>query len=144
MDGVIRGSDANLLLIMGDQGVDKTHFLNYFANLLNSGEFGRALAVKIRSKSNKDMLDLYPQITEALKRILMERNELELVDTILKILIESGTPRLVQDLIKILKEIEIQLGSRGYRGIFILVDEFENSLQRDIVLCALLNIIFLI
>jgi hypothetical protein len=129
---------------MGDQGVDKTHFLNYFANLLNSGEFDRALAVKIRSKSNKDMLDLYPQITEALKRILMERNELELVDTILKILIESGTPRLVQDLIKILKEIEIQLGSRGYRGIFILVDEFENSLQRDIVLCALLNIIFLI
>jgi energy-coupling factor transporter ATP-binding protein EcfA2 len=128
INGVIRGSDANMLLIMGDQGVGKTHFLNYFANLLNREEFGKALAVTVRSEANKDMVDLYRQVIDTMQRILVEKSELGLADTIKKILDDSRTPRLVQDLVKILKEIEIQVGSKGYRSIFILVDEFENSL----------------
>lgn len=128
INGVVRGSDSNLLLIIGEQGVGKSHFLNYFHNQIITSEFGKALAIKIRCKSNRDMVDLYPQITDDLKRLLKEKNETELIDVISKILTESGTPRLVQDLMKILKEIVLKLNSKGYQNLFILIDEFENSL----------------
>jgi Cdc6-like AAA superfamily ATPase len=128
INGVMRGSDANVLLIVGDEGVGKSHFLNLFANQLNSGQFGKSLAVRIQSKIYKDVIDLYPQITEALKRILIERNELKLSKVISKVLTESGTPRLVEDFIKIFKQISRELDHKGYQSIFIFIDEFENSL----------------
>ncbi len=40
----------------------------------------------MQCKSNQDMLDFYPKITESLKRILLEKNESELVNEILRIL----------------------------------------------------------
>ena len=63
-----------------------------------------------------------------MKRALAEKKESESVEIISKILADRGTPRLVQDLMRVLKEIQIKLASNGYQNIFILVDEFENSL----------------
>jgi len=64
----------------------KIHFLNYFANQINNLSYGKGLALKMQCKSNQDMLDFYPKITESLKRILLEKNESELVNEILRIL----------------------------------------------------------
>jgi len=106
--------------------------LNYFANQIDVLNFGKALAVKIRCKTNQDMLDLYPQITEALKKALVEKREFELMDEISKIPADRGTPRLVQDLMGVLKEIQTQLSSKGYQNSFIFVDELENSISYSI------------
>ncbi len=128
LSSVVHGSDDNLMLIIGSQGAGKSHFLHYYANQINTGKFGKALAIKIQCKNNRDIVDLYPQITEGLKYVLQEKNETQLIEIISNILAEAGTPRLVQDLMKILKEIELKLVAEGYNGIFILIDEFENSL----------------
>ena len=127
--GVTAGSDANFMLIVGNQGVGKSHFLNYHANKINNGNFGKSIALKIRCKSNRDIVDLYPQIIDDLNKVLKIKGEEELLIMVSHIIKDSGTPRLVQDLMKILREIEIQISTRGYKNIFILIDEFENSLQ---------------
>ena len=97
IDNICHGSDSNFMLITGDQGVGKSHFLNYFSNQINTRSFGNSLALKIQCKSNRDVVDLYPQITEDLKRVLTQRKEFELIDSISRVLADSGTPRLVQN-----------------------------------------------
>jgi sugar-specific transcriptional regulator TrmB/Cdc6-like AAA superfamily ATPase len=122
------GVDTNLMLIMGKQGVGKSHFLNYFANEINKNKFGKAIAVRIRCKSNKDLIDLYLQITEGIKEILEEKQEVALLDQVSRFLDEAGSPRLVQDLMRILKELELIFSTKGYGNLFIMIDEFENTL----------------
>jgi hypothetical protein len=156
--GVIMGSDSNLMWIIGKQGVGKSHFSNYFANKINSGEYGKALAVRIECKTNKDIIDLYPQLFEGLKRDLNHKEEKELdeqvtkireeagsprfvqdlmntpvplddvSEQVTKILEEAGSPRFVQDLMRTLSQIESLILKKGYNGIFIFIDEFENTL----------------
>lgn len=50
------------------------------------------------------------------------------MDHVSRFLDEAGSPRLVQDLMKILKELELILSTKGYRNLFIMIDEFENTL----------------
>lgn len=120
--------EKNFMIISGYQGVGKSHFINYFNDQINLGHFGKSLAIKINCKSNRDVIDLYPQIIENIKEILIDKKENNLATTISKILEEEGSPRFIQDLRKILKEIYLNLLNNGYKHFFIFIDDFENSL----------------
>ncbi|HKG88650.1 MAG TPA: AAA family ATPase, partial [Nitrososphaeraceae archaeon] len=154
IENVMRRTDDNFLLVTGESGIGKSHFLTYFAQKVNDlkSSFGKAVAVKVRCKPNRDILYLYPQLIEGLKKVLSDREEAEInqypditedlknkfhqqyeqesLNMISKISNNEGTPIRIQDLMKILKSIEQLLKSNGFDAFFIIIDEFENSLPR--------------
>lgn len=121
------GSEANLLLITGVQGVGKSHFQHYYYNKINEDKNNKSIAIKIQCKHNRDIVDLYPQITEGLKKILFEKGEAELMEKISVVISNYGTPRLIQDLMKLLRELNLHLLENGYKSLYLFIDELENS-----------------
>jgi AAA+ ATPase superfamily predicted ATPase len=147
IQNVISRADNNLLLVTGESGIGKSHFLTYFVQKINDikSTLGKAVAVKLRCRPNRDILYLYPQLIEGLKKALSDREESEInqypeiteklrnifhqefeqesLDIISKISKNEGAPVRIQDLMKILGSIEQLLKSNGFLFESIRVDK---------------------
>jgi nucleoside-triphosphatase THEP1 len=153
IQNVMSGTGDNFLLVTGESGIGKSHFLTYFVQKINDikSTLGKAVAVKVRCKPTRyfislssvnrwpqkalsdreeSEIDQYPGITENLKNIFHQEFEQESLNIISKISKNEGTPVRIQDLMKILGSIEQLLKSNGFDASFIIIDEFEKSLPR--------------
>jgi hypothetical protein len=125
---VLGGSDANLLFMVAKEGGGKSHFLNFYRGRINEKKYGKVFAIKIQCRPNRDLLDLYPQITTEIAKVAKEKREDRLSAAITEALTEAGTPRVISDLMRILRSIVLRISNSGHGPLFILIDEFENAL----------------
>ena len=128
IENVLKGSDANVLFLVAKEGGGKSHFLNFHRGNINENQYGKAFAIKIQCRPNRDLLDLYPQISTELTKVAKEKTDERLSSAITEALNEGGTPRVISDLMRILRNIALRISAAGYGPLFILIDEFENSL----------------
>jgi Cdc6-like AAA superfamily ATPase len=125
VNDMLKGSSRNILFLVADEGMGKTHTLNYFAKRLNEGVFGNALALRLNCKPRSDIIDLYPQIYSSMSRIPASK---VLSEEVLRILESSGVPKGITDFLGILRTINSYLIEKGCKGVFLLIDDFENTL----------------
>jgi len=125
---LLDGSDSNLLFVIAKEGGGKSHFLNFYCGKINEQKYGKAIAIRIQCRPNRDLLDLYPQITTEIAKVAKEKSDEKLSATITEALTEAGTPRVISDLMKILGSIALRISNSGHGSLFIMIDEFENAL----------------
>jgi DNA-binding MarR family transcriptional regulator len=123
-----QGSIRNFLFLVASEGMGKTHTLNYFAKKVNDGKFGKALALRLNCRPKSDIIDLYPQITHAISSSSTPDNFKQEVTHILE---ASGVPKSATDFLRVLREINTTLITLGYKGVFLMIDDFENTLPTE-------------
>lgn len=122
---MIEGSTKNFVFLIADEGMGKTHTLNFFAKNINEGKFGKAIALRLNCRPRSDIIDLYPQIHYSMSNI--PRSEI-LGEEVIRILETSGVPKSITDFLRILRTINSHLITAGCKGVFLMIDDFENTL----------------
>jgi chromosomal replication initiation ATPase DnaA len=128
VEEMMAGSSRNFVFICAEEGMGKTHFLNFYATRINSKEFGNAIALRLNCKPRSDIIDLYTQISLYISRLVDSKI---LKREILKILEISGTPKNITDLISLLRSLNSNIMDSGYQCMFLMIDDFENTLPTE-------------
>ncbi len=125
---MIKGSTRNFVFICADEGMGKTHFLNFHAKCINDKKFGDAIALRLNCKPKSDIIDLYTQISLSISRL----TESKILRTeIIKTLEIAGTPKNINDLISLLRLLNSSIMELGFQGMFLMIDDFENTLPSE-------------
>jgi hypothetical protein len=82
------------------------------------------IGIDMRWRELKDNLFEKEDSKEAAKEKMDERLNLVITEA----LSEAGTPRVISDLMGILRNVSLRISAAGHGPLFILIDEFENSL----------------
>ena len=126
---MMKGSSRNFVFVCADEGMGKTHFLNFYAKSLNDKKFGNAIALRLNCKPKSDIIDLYTQVPLAISRLVKDNI---LKAEAIKTLEMAGTPKNINDFINLLRLLNSNLAESGFQGIFLLIDDFENTLPTEI------------
>ena len=130
-NSIIKGTENNLLFIVAEEGGGKSHILNYYRNMINKDEINKNVAIKIECRSRRDIIGLYPQISNEINRLAKNLKNPDLESSLLEIFAEAGTPGSISELMRIIRDITVRFSRFGYSALYIFLDEFENSLPPE-------------
>jgi DNA-binding MarR family transcriptional regulator len=125
---MIKGSSRNFVFVCADEGMGKTHFLNFHAKIINDKKYGNSVALRLNCKPKSDIIDLYTQVSLSISRLTESKI---LKAEIIKTLEIAGTPKNINDLISLLRSLNSSIMESGFQGMFLLIDDFENTLPAD-------------
>jgi sugar-specific transcriptional regulator TrmB/Cdc6-like AAA superfamily ATPase len=118
-------SAANVLFLVDEPGMGKTHLMKYFLNRIAEGEVGQVAGLYVRCLPGSDILALFSQLGMAVNSLRDENMKLLLKSS----LSQSSPPTTVNELVDSLRKMSQLAYERGERTFILFIDEFENIIS---------------